>query len=499
MSDKDCLFCKIIAGEIPSEKVYEDDATYAFKDINPKAKVHVLIVPRKHYANVAELAKEDPAQLAHMAEVAQKIADQELHGAFRRNRRRTDRVPRARPRAYRRKARRIVHILPTANTDIGRGSVPTTTRTIAIPQQLDPVTVLGPVDEVLREVERAFPDLTIIVRGNRIAIMSHSSKSESQAAQAEQVVADIIQAAYTAPMDADTVRRMLDQNVLKNPVRATHPGHGRVVEELRMAGRQQSHASHREETADRRRPHVPGVITFALGKPVRAKTAGQIAYVNAIESHTITFAIGPAGTGKTYLAVAKAVRAFQDRQVRRIILTRPAVEAGENLGFLPGTLNEKVDPYLRPLYDALSDMLGADQLKRYMDDGTIEVAPLAYMRGRTLNDAFVILDEAQNTTEQQMKMFLTRLGFNTKMVITGDVTQVDLTVPKSGLATIERILDGIDDIAFAHLKPEDVVRHALVGKIVAAYDRHTAIAGDHSRSARAASSQPFDDKNKENA
>ena len=300
-------------------------------------------------------------------------------------------------------------------------------------------------------------------------------------------------------MDADTVRRMLDQNVLKNPVRATHPGHGRVVEELRMAGRQQSHASHREETADRRRPHVPGVITFALGKPVRAKTAGQIAYVNAIESHTITFAIGPAGTGKTYLAVAKAVRAFQDRQVRRIILTRPAVEAGENLGFLPGTLNEKVDPYLRPLYDALSDMLGADQLKRYMDDGTIEVAPLAYMRGRTLNDAFVILDEAQNTTEQQMKMFLTRLGFNTKMVITGDVTQVDLTVPKSGLATIERILDGIDDIAFAHLKPEDVVRHALVGKIVAAYDRHTAIAGDHSRRARAALSQPFDDKNKENA
>ena len=181
--------------------------------------------------------------------------------------------------------------------------MPTTTRTIAIPQQLDPVTVLGPVDEVLREVERAFPDLTIIVRGNRIAIMSHSSKSESQAAQAEQVVADIIQAAYTAPMDADTVRRMLDQNVLKNPVRATHPGHGRVVEELRMAGRQQSHASHREETADRRRPHVPGVITFALGKPVRAKTAGQIAYVNAIESHTITFAIGPAGTGKSLLAI----------------------------------------------------------------------------------------------------------------------------------------------------------------------------------------------------
>ena len=348
--------------------------------------------------------------------------------------------------------------------------MPTTTRTIAIPQQLDPVTVLGPVDEVLREVERAFPDLTIIVRGNRIAIMSHSSKSESQAAQAEQVVADIIQAAYTAPMDADTVRRMLDQNVLKNPVRATHPGHGRVVEELRMAGRQQSHASHREETADRRRPHVPGVITFALGKPVRAKTAGQIAYVNAIESHTITFAIGPAGTGKTYLAVAKAVRAFQDRQVRRIILTRPAVEAGENLGFLPGTLNEKVDPYLRPLYDALSDMLGADQLKRYMDDGTIEVAPLAYMRGRTLNDAFVILDEAQNTTEQQMKMFLTRLGFNTKMVITGDVTQIDLPADKmSGLKQAVRVLKDVEGIGICELTDQDVVRHVMVQRIIKAY------------------------------
>ena len=221
------------------------------------------------------------------------------------------------------------------------------------------------------------------------------------------------------------------------------------------------------------------MITFAAGVPVRAKTAGQVAYVNAIESHTITFGIGPAGTGKTYLAVAKAVRVFQDKQIRRIILTRPAVEAGENLGFLPGTLNDKVDPYLRPLYDALGDMLGADQLKRYMDDGTIEVAPLAYMRGRTLNDAFVILDEAQNTTEQQMKMFLTRLGFNTTMVITGDISQVDLAVPRSGLATIERILEGIGDIAFVHLGTDDVVRHQLVGQIVAAYDHYDAIAGDH--------------------
>ncbi|MBW3083773.1 PhoH family protein [Bifidobacterium phasiani] len=350
----------------------------------------------------------------------------------------------------------------------------TTTRTIPIPTQLDPVAVLGPVDEVIREVERAFPDLTIIVRGNRVAIMSRSKQTEADAARAEEVINTIIQAAYTAPMDADTVRRLLDQDVLPNRARRTHPGHGAAAETLRDALPERTR---RDEVAGHRKPHVPGVIAFANGTPVRAKTAGQIAYVNAIETHTITFAIGPAGTGKTYLAVAKAVRAFQDRKVRRIILTRPAVEAGESLGFLPGTLNEKVDPYLRPLYDALSDMLGPDQLRHYMDDGTIEVAPLAYMRGRTLNDAFVILDEAQNTTEQQMKMFLTRLGFNTTMVITGDVTQIDLTVPHSGLASIERILGGIDDIAFAHLEASDVVRHALVGRIVEAYDRHASDIG----------------------
>ena len=358
----------------------------------------------------------------------------------------------------------------------------TTTRTITIPPQLDPVAVLGPVDEVLREVERAFPELTIIVRGNRVAIVSRSKQTEAQAAQAEDLVNTIIQAAYTAPMDADTVRRMLDQNVLKNRVRLEHPGHGpahdKFVQSAAAADRGHSRGSGTHGPLYRK-PSVPGVITFAAGVPVRAKTAGQVAYVNAIESHTITFGIGPAGTGKTYLAVAKAVRAFQDKQIRRIILTRPAVEAGENLGFLPGTLNDKVDPYLRPLYDALGDMLGADQLKRYMDDGTIEVAPLAHMRGRTLNDAFVILDEAQNTTEQQMKMFLTRLGFNTTMVITGDISQVDLAVPRSGLATIERILEGIGDIAFVHLGTDDVVRHQLVGQIVAAYDHYDAIAGDH--------------------
>ena len=235
------------------------------------------------------------------------------------------------------------------------------------------------------------------------------------------------------------------------------------------------------------------------GKPVKPKTLGQKQYVDAIREKMIVFGLGPAGTGKTYLAMAMAITAFKNNEVERIILTRPAIEAGEKLGFLPGDLQSKVDPYLRPLYDALYQIMGAESFQRNMEKGLIEVAPLAYMRGRTLDNAYIILDEAQNTTPAQMKMFLTRLGFNTKMVITGDVTQVDLTVPKSGLATIEHILDGIDGIAFAHLKPEDVVRHALVGKIVAAYDRHTAIAGDHSRSARAASSQPFDDKNKENA
>lgn len=363
----------------------------------------------------------------------------------------------------------------------------TTTRTITIPAELDPVAVLGPADQVIREVERAFPDLTIIVRGNRVAIMSRSKQTEALANQAQEVVETIIEAAYGAPMDADTVRRLLSRSALGG----FREQAGAYLKGAPDGGRRAPAAAGRASarTSDgagasagdgrpahgrdgRRRLQVPGVITFALGVPVRPKTAGQIRYVNAIESHTITFGIGPAGTGKTYLAVAKAVRAFEDGKVHRIILTRPAVEAGENLGFLPGTLSEKVDPYLRPLYDALSDMFGVDQLHRYLADGTIEVAPLAYMRGRTLNDAYVILDEAQNTTEQQMKMFLTRLGFNTRMVITGDVTQVDIAVPDSGLATIERVLGGIDDIAFVHLKPADVVRHELVGRIVEAYGRY---------------------------
>ena len=211
----------------------------------------------------------------------------------------------------------------------------------------------------------------------------------------------------------------------------------------------------------------------AKGKPIKPKTLGQKRYVDAIKKNTITLGIGPAGTGKTYLAVAAAVAAFRDKQVNRIILTRPAVEAGERLGFLPGDLQSKVDPYLRPLYDALFDMLGAETYNKYLERGSIEVAPLAYMRGRTLDDSFIILDEAQNTSREQMKMFLTRLGFGSKIVITGDITQIDLprdTV--SGLKEAMRVLDGVEDIAICRLNEADVVRHVMVQRIVEAYERY---------------------------
>ena len=213
------------------------------------------------------------------------------------------------------------------------------------------------------------------------------------------------------------------------------------------------------------------VCITAKGKPIKAKTVGQQKYMKAIQKNTITIGVGPAGTGKTYLAVAAAVAAFRERTVNRIILTRPAVEAGERLGFLPGDLQNKVDPYLRPLYDALYDMLGAETFQKYQERGSIEVAPLAYMRGRTLDDSFIILDEAQNTTKEQMKMFLTRLGFGSKIVITGDITQIDLPTDKvSGLREAMRVLKGVDDIAIMKLNESDVVRHALVQKIIKAYE-----------------------------
>ena len=216
------------------------------------------------------------------------------------------------------------------------------------------------------------------------------------------------------------------------------------------------------------------VCITAKGRPVKAKTLGQTKYLQAIEHNTVTIGVGPAGTGKTYLAVAEAVAAFRARQVNRIILTRPAVEAGERLGFLPGDLQNKVDPYLRPLYDALFEMLGAETYAKYLERGSIEVAPLAYMRGRTLDDSFIILDEAQNTTREQMKMFLTRMGFNSKVVITGDITQIDLPADKtSGLIEAIKILDRVEDIAICRLTASDVVRHVLVQRIIEAYEKYS--------------------------
>lgn len=375
-----------------------------------------------------------------------------------------------------------------------------TTRIVQIPSELSPVAVLGAADSNLRELEKAFPSIDISVHADCVKIVSRSARSEEDACKAEHALRKIVDCAYEAPVDSYAVKRMLERDVLKGSehnVRIDRIGHnggvlGGAFSGLKSFGNgtesgfgtgamesdfargsadlMPSSEDAKRRAMSRKARMAKGVITFAGGNPVRAKTAGQTAYVQAMESNTVTFGIGPAGTGKTYLAVAKAVRALEDGRVRRIVLTRPAVEAGENLGFLPGTLNDKVDPYLRPLYDALSDMLGAPQLKRYMDENVVEVAPLAYMRGRTLNDAFVILDEAQNATVQQLKMFLTRLGFNTTMVITGDRTQVDLAVPKSGLASIENVLKDVKSIAFVHLNAQDVVRAELVGRIVEAYE-----------------------------
>ncbi len=277
-----------------------------------------------------------------------------------------------------------------------------------------------------------------------------------------------------------------DFHVRGNRVELTGPAHevsraGKILDELQAIARR-GHVISPEtvknvisiinvDTPQSVSEILTGDIIARRGKAIRAKTLGQKEYVDAIDENTIVFGIGPAGSGKTYLAMAKAVQALQTKQVSRIILTRPAVEAGENLGFLPGTLNEKIDPYLRPLHDALRDMVEPEVIPKRMEAGIVEVAPLAYMRGRTLNDAFVILDEAQNTTPAQMKMFLTRLGFGSKMVVTGDITQVDLPgSQKSGLRLVRHILRGVEDVHFTELTSEDVVRHQLVGHIVNAYD-----------------------------
>ncbi|MER7781242.1 PhoH-like protein [Streptomyces sp. ADI96-15] len=312
-----------------------------------------------------------------------------------------------------------------------------------VPAKHPMVTVLGSGDALLRVIEKAFPAADIHVRGNEIS----ATGDPAEVALVQRLFDEMMLVLRTGqPMTEDAVERSIAM------LRASEEG----------TGPQETPAEVLTQN-----------ILSSRGRTIRPKTLNQKRYVDAIDKHTVIFGIGPAGTGKTYLAMAKAVQALQSKQVNRIILTRPAVEAGERLGFLPGTLYEKIDPYLRPLYDALHDMLDPDSIPRLMAAGTIEVAPLAYMRGRTLNDAFIILDEAQNTNPEQMKMFLTRLGFESKIVITGDVTQVDLpSGTKSGLRQVQDILEGVDDVHFSRLTSEDVVRHKLVGRIVEAYEKY---------------------------
>jgi phosphate starvation-inducible PhoH-like protein len=300
------------------------------------------------------------------------------------------------------------------------------------------VRLLGPQDRALKTIERQFPAVRVLVRGNHIELDGEST----DVAAAELLVKELVQ----------MVRNGVDL------------GDSEVTQSAKIL----------EQRGGSPAELLSQAILTSRGKSIRPKTLGQKAYVDAVDEHTITFGIGPAGTGKTYLAMAKAVQALQRKEVERIILTRPAVEAGERLGFLPGTLNDKIDPYLRPLYDALNEMMDPELVPKLLAAGTVEVAPLAYMRGRTLNNSFIILDEAQNTSPEQMKMFLTRLGFGSKMVITGDITQVDLPAGASGLQLVTTVLDEIDDIHFARLSSEDVVRHSLVGEIVDAYTKYDA-------------------------
>ncbi len=313
----------------------------------------------------------------------------------------------------------------------------------AVPAKHPMVTVLGSGDSLLRVIEQAFPRVDIHVRGNQVSAVGDAV----EVALVQRLFDEMMLVLRTGqPMTEDAVERSIAM------LKASEDGEG---------------------TDETPAEVLTQNILSSRGRTIRPKTLNQKRYVDAIDKHTIVFGIGPAGTGKTYLAMAKAVQALQSKQVTRIILTRPAVEAGERLGFLPGTLYEKIDPYLRPLYDALHDMLDPDFIPKLMASGTIEVAPLAYMRGRTLNDAFIILDEAQNTNPEQMKMFLTRLGFDSKIVITGDVTQVDLpNGTKSGLRQVQDILDGVDDVHFSRLTSHDVVRHKLVGRIVDAYEKY---------------------------
>ena len=313
----------------------------------------------------------------------------------------------------------------------------TTERIVNAERVEDLMSIFGSFDENIRRIEEAL-SVQIVNRGNELKVTGDEEMVDKAVRTLEGLLA---LAAKGETIDEQRVRYLI-----------TLVNEGNDAQVAQMA--------------------KDVVCITAKGKPIKAKTVGQQTYMKAIMKNTITIGVGPAGTGKTYLAVAAAIAAFREKQVNRIILTRPAVEAGERLGFLPGDLQNKVDPYLRPLYDALYDMLGAETFQKYQERGSIEVAPLAYMRGRTLDDSFIILDEAQNTTREQMKMFLTRLGFGSKIFITGDVTQIDLPDDKtSGLKDAIRVLDGVKDIAICRLTSADVVRHALVQQIINAYEK----------------------------
>jgi len=297
------------------------------------------------------------------------------------------------------------------------------------------LSLLGTNDTLLKTLEGAFPSVEVLARGNKLTFSGPTDEVNRAKKLIEEMIMLISGGQDLAPQDLTRSVKIIDD------------GSMRPTDVLSQS------------------------ILSSRGKSIRPKTVGQKLYVDEIDQNTIVFGVGPAGTGKTYLAMAKAVQALQRKEVSRIILTRPAVEAGERLGFLPGTLNDKIDPYLRPLFDALHEMLDPESVPKLLASGTIEVAPLAYMRGRTLNDSFIILDEAQNTTPEQMKMFLTRLGFNSRMVITGDITQIDLPNGTSGLRTALEILSDVDDMAVSYLTSDDVVRHSLVARIIDAYSK----------------------------
>ncbi len=318
---------------------------------------------------------------------------------------------------------------PTSNHDVA-------TVRVLVPTDASMVDLLGPRDRLLRQVEEAF-GCVIVVRGNEVTITGPDTEVVPAKRMFEELIAMVVKGQV---VNEDSTRQVL-RMVRNNDPEVPSEIFGKTL------------LTHR-------------------GRSIRPKTIGQKKYLDAIAKSTVTFGIGPAGTGKTYLAMAMAVTALKTKQVNRLILARPAVEAGERLGFLPGTLSEKIDPYLRPLWDALRDMMDVEELVKHIDAGTIEVAPLAYMRGRTLNDAFIVLDEAQNTTAEQMKMFLTRIGFGSKAVVTGDVSQVDLPSGRtSGLRIVQSILDGIEGVSFCTLQAQDVVRHHIVQRIVEAYSR----------------------------